>query len=69
MWFVDPDKRSVTVYAAPDEMRELTEADTLDGGDVLPGFSLPLAELFRYVEPKETAKKKRTNGKRKTNGR
>jgi Uma2 family endonuclease len=69
VWFIDPDKRTVSVYTAPDEMRELSEKDTLDGGDVLPGFSLPLATLFRYVEPKETAKKKRTNGKRKTNGR
>ncbi len=69
VWIVDPDRRMVRVYTAPDEMRKLTEADTLDGGDVLPGFSLPLAELFRYVEPKGTAKKKRSNGKRKPDGR
>jgi Uma2 family endonuclease len=69
VWFIDPDKRTVSIYTAPDEMRELTEADTLDGGDVLPGFSLPLAKLFRYVEPKGTEKKKRNHKRGKTNGR
>jgi Uma2 family endonuclease len=69
VWFIDPDKRTATIYTAPDEMRELTEADSLDGGDVLPGFSLPLAELFRYVAPKGSPKKKQNHEKRKTNGR
>jgi Uma2 family endonuclease len=69
VWFIDPDKRTVRIYTAPDEFRELSEQDSLDGGDVLPGFSLPLAELFRYVEPKVGPKKKGTNGGRKQNGR
>jgi len=25
----------------------LTEGDTLDGGDLLPGFTLPVSEIFR----------------------
>jgi Uma2 family endonuclease len=69
VWFIDPDKRTVRIYTAPDEFRELSERDSLDGGDVLPGFSLPLAKLFRYVEPKTSTKKRGTTGGRKRNGR
>jgi Uma2 family endonuclease len=45
---VDPSRRTVTVYRALDDIRILTgEADeTLDGADVVPGWSLPVAELF-----------------------
>lgn len=46
VWIVDPDARTVAVYTDPDTHTLLTEADTLDGGAVLPGFALPLAELF-----------------------
>jgi Uma2 family endonuclease len=68
VWFIDPDRRTAKVYTAPDEVRELSEEESLDGGDVLPGFSLALADLFRYLEPKP-AKGKRTSGGRKRNGR
>ena len=43
---VEPERREVTVYTAPDQFRMLGEADTLDGGDVLPGFSLAIADWF-----------------------
>jgi Uma2 family endonuclease len=46
VWFVDPRKRTVRVYTSPDEVTELAESDTLDGGKVLPGFSVPVARLF-----------------------
>jgi Uma2 family endonuclease len=46
VWEVNPRRRTVTVYTAPRTSTRLTEADTLTGGDVLPGFALPLAELF-----------------------
>lgn len=46
VWIIDPDARTVAVYTDPDAHTLLTEADTLDGGAVLPGFALPLAELF-----------------------
>ncbi len=46
VWVVDPDARTVAVYTAPDAHTVLTAADTLDGGDALPGFALPLADLF-----------------------
>ena len=36
----------MAVYTDPDTHALLTAADTLDGGAVLPGFALPLADLF-----------------------
>jgi Uma2 family endonuclease len=49
VWLVDPDRRSVTTFTSAEESREL-EQDTLDGGQVLPGFSLPLATLFAELD-------------------
>ena len=46
VWVVDARAGTVAVYTSPGEATTLTRTDTLDGGDVLPGFSLPLAELF-----------------------
>jgi Uma2 family endonuclease len=46
VWIVDPDDRSVTVYRSPDHGRILHEGATLSGDDVLPGFTVPVAELF-----------------------
>jgi Uma2 family endonuclease len=51
VWFVDPAKRTVAVYTAPDEWTVLAEEQTLDGGSVLPGFRLPLRELFAKLSP------------------
>ena len=47
LWLIDPDARSAEVYtpSAPDPVR-LTESQSLDGGDVLPGFTLELRPLF-----------------------
>jgi Uma2 family endonuclease len=47
VWIVDPSARTVTVFEPSGAARLLREPDTLAGGVVLPGFSLPLAELFR----------------------
>jgi len=46
VWYVDPASRSVTVYTAPDQSTILDADATLTGGDVLPGFTLSLCELF-----------------------
>lgn len=45
LWVVYPRTRTVDVHT-PQGARTLTLTDTLDGGDVLPGFTLPLRELF-----------------------
>ena len=47
VWIVDPGRRIVTVWEPDRTARVLAEGDELDGGEVLPGFRLPVAELFR----------------------
>ena len=50
VWIVDPRARTVTAYR-PDNTATLVRADqTLTGEDVLPGFSLELAELFGQLD-------------------
>lgn len=46
IWVVDPRCHTVTVYQADRTARVLVDQATLDGGDVLPEFRLPLMELF-----------------------
>lgn len=46
VWIVNPKKRTVTIYQPKIETQTLTEADTLDGRDVVPGFQYVLARLF-----------------------
>jgi Uma2 family endonuclease len=50
VWEIDPAARTVRVSTAPNDFRLLTEADTLDGGDVLPGFTLSLQEFFAKLD-------------------
>ena len=46
VWVVEPCRRSITEYRSRKEIRLLGEADSLDGYDVLPGFTLKIAEVF-----------------------
>jgi Uma2 family endonuclease len=46
VWVVDPETRIVTVYQGRTQAVVLRASDTLTGGDVLPGFSLPVAEVL-----------------------
>jgi Uma2 family endonuclease len=46
VWYVDPKTRTVKVYTGVGRKVVLSEDQTLDGGDVLPGFALPLREIF-----------------------
>jgi Uma2 family endonuclease len=46
VWLVDPKARTVRVYTSPRKFKLLTEDQTLDGGEVLPGFELSLRKLF-----------------------
>lgn len=43
---VDPRKRTATVYRSLDDIVILTQRDTLDGGDVVSGWSMKVGELF-----------------------
>lgn len=44
---VNPRKRTVTVYRSDGSSTLLREQDTLEGGEVVPGWSLPVATIFR----------------------
>jgi Uma2 family endonuclease len=46
LWVFWPYRRVVTVYVAGRCVRELGAGDELDGGDVLPGFRVAVADLF-----------------------
>lgn len=46
VWLVYPEKRIVEAYLGSGEIQILTAEDTLDGGDVLPGFSMAVTEIF-----------------------
>ena len=45
---VHPRTRSVTAYRSFCHVRVLSEDEELDGGDVLPGFSCRVRDLFPY---------------------
>jgi Uma2 family endonuclease len=46
VWVIDPDRRAVAMHSATGPTRRLREPDTLDGGDVVPGFAVPVRALF-----------------------
>lgn len=46
VWVVYPGQRLVVVHAPDGGKRMVREPGSLDGGGVLPGFTLPLAEVF-----------------------
>lgn len=45
-WEMYPQSPSIDVYAAGQPMRTFNIDDTLDGGDVLPGFTITVREIF-----------------------
>lgn len=46
VWYIEPRAKTVTVYTSLEESTVLGEADTLTGGEVLPGLEIDLKELF-----------------------
>ncbi|MGH2532239.1 MAG: Uma2 family endonuclease [Thermomicrobiales bacterium] len=46
VWVIEPRLQTVTIYEADRHPRVLVVGDTLDGGDVVPGFQMAVAELF-----------------------
>lgn len=46
VWVVEPDARTVDVHQAGGPVVTLSDGDTLDGGAVLPGFTLPVQQIF-----------------------
>jgi Uma2 family endonuclease len=54
VWLIDPESRSVAVYTSPDDVTVLSEAETLNGGAVLPGFELVLRDFFAELDRQAT---------------
>ncbi len=50
VWEIDPRARAARVYASETASTDLTAADALDGGHVLPGVTVPLAQLFAELD-------------------
>ena len=46
VWHLFPETKHVTVYLSPFATAEFRPGDTLDAGDLLPGFSCQVEELF-----------------------
>ncbi len=52
VWEIQPKTQTAEVFTSPTKCRRIGKDGALDGGEILPGFALPLKELF-------TATKKR----------
>jgi Uma2 family endonuclease len=50
VWNIWPDPERVDVWPADGEQQTLKAPARLDGGEVIPGFSMPVADLFVYDE-------------------
>jgi Uma2 family endonuclease len=50
VWEIQPKTQTAEVYISPTKRRRIAKDGTLDGGGILPGFKLPLKELFGYLK-------------------
>jgi Uma2 family endonuclease len=48
VWIVEHETRTITVYTG-ERALVLQGNDALDGGDILPGFSLSLTDIFEIA--------------------
>jgi Uma2 family endonuclease len=46
VWLIDPKTQTTEEYTSPTDCRHVGKTQALDGRDVLPGFTLPLKQLF-----------------------
>ena len=47
VWVLDPDDRTVTLYMPGQAPQVLTDSESLTGAEVVPGFQVPVRELFQ----------------------
>lgn len=50
IWEIDPRTRTARAFTAAETFADLTAADALDAAPVLPGFVVPLADLFAQLD-------------------
>jgi Uma2 family endonuclease len=53
VWLIDPKTETAQVYTSPSDKIEVAKSGSLDGGAVLPGFSVRLRKLFSRRGPKK----------------
>ena len=56
-WVLDLESRIARVYTTATDFTALGVSDTLDGGEVLPGFRCPLGDLFEDASRRSARKK------------
>lgn len=50
VWYIDPATRGADAYTSPCDVTHVEPSGDLDGGEVLPGFRLSLANLFEIAD-------------------
>jgi Uma2 family endonuclease len=50
VWVVQPKTETAQVYTSPTDFRRVGKNGSLDGGAVLPGFTLPLRDVFACTD-------------------
>ena len=53
VWYLDPELRTMTVHQPNAEPVIVPEDGVIDGGNVLPGFTLKVADIFLQAGPRE----------------
>jgi Uma2 family endonuclease len=63
-WVINPEDQTVVVYhsAQPDYI--LKSGDSLDGEEIIPGFSMPVAEVFAGLAREKKSQQKKLTQKR-----
>ncbi len=59
VWYIDPVRKEVDVYPGgrAKSKKTFTLADTLSGGRIIPGFTLPVTRIFEKSGPRQPKKK------------
>jgi Uma2 family endonuclease len=50
VWYIDPETRTAWAYTAEDRAIRFASSGSLEAGEILPGFALPLARLFAKLD-------------------
>jgi Uma2 family endonuclease len=53
VWEIQPKTQTAEVYTSPTKCHRVGKDGSLDGGEILPGFTLPLKELFAATKKRK----------------
>lgn len=57
MWIIDPETKTAEIYTSPTRCKVIEDDGVLDGGKVVPGFKLPLVDVFDSLKRKTRKRK------------